>query len=304
LMMDLTFSAVHTAEEAGQWSEALRWGDNAVALVDDDHGPRGLLVGSPLAVTLGLRGLARAALGVPGWRKDLDTALQIASHTDPLSHALAVAYRYTAAIPMGLLCADDKEVSDTEEALRVVQHSADGMALGYGRLSLGIVLLRRDSPADRNRGTDLLRQAREMSINRPFSAADLPMINAQLAYEQARDGDHQNAFDVLRDTIDGLAMAGVPLGWRVACTNLFVECLINRGAEADLREAEAVTEQLAAAGTDRHYAFLDCVVLRARTLLARAQSDDAAYRDFRDRYRDMATSLGFEGHMQWAEAMP
>jgi hypothetical protein len=28
------------------------------------------------------------------------------------------------------------------------------------------------------------------------------------------------------------------------------------------------------------------------------------YRDYRDRYRAMATSLGFEGHMQWAEEMP
>ena len=304
LTMELTFSAVHTAEEAGQWSEAMRWGDNAVTLVGDDHGPSGLLVGSPRAVTLGLRGLARAALGVPGWRNDLDTALQIASHTDPLSHALAVAYRYTAAIPMGLLCADDKAVGDTEEALRVVQNSADDMAVGYGRLSLGIVLLRRDSPADRDRGTELLRQAREMSINRPFSAADLPIINAHLASEQAHHGDHQGALNVLRDTVDGLAMEGLLLGWGVACTNLLVECLTNRGTEADLREAEAVTEKLAAAGTDRHYAFLDCVVLRARALLARAHGEEAAYRDYRDRYRDMATSLGFEGHMTWAEAMP
>jgi len=29
-----------------------------------------------------------------------------------------------------------------------------------------------------------------------------------------------------------------------------------------------------------------------------------AVRAYRDRYRDMATSLGFEGHMKWAEAMP
>ena len=28
------------------------------------------------------------------------------------------------------------------------------------------------------------------------------------------------------------------------------------------------------------------------------------YRAFRDRYRAMATSLGFEGHMAMAEAMP
>ena len=26
--------------------------------------------------------------------------------------------------------------------------------------------------------------------------------------------------------------------------------------------------------------------------------------DYRDRYRDMAKSLGFEGHIAWAEAMP
>jgi hypothetical protein len=30
----------------------------------------------------------------------------------------------------------------------------------------------------------------------------------------------------------------------------------------------------------------------------------AAYADFRDRYPDIAKTLGFEGHMDWAEAMP
>jgi hypothetical protein len=38
--------------------------------------------------------------------------------------------------------------------------------------------------------------------------------------------------------------------------------------------------------------------------LARAGRDDAAYAQFRDRYRDMAKTLGFEGHIAWAEAMP
>ena len=40
-----------------------------------------------------------------------------------------------------------------------------------------------------------------------------------------------------------------------------------------------------------------------KALLARAHSDQTGYRDYRDRYRAMATSLGFEGHMKWAEAM-
>jgi hypothetical protein len=38
--------------------------------------------------------------------------------------------------------------------------------------------------------------------------------------------------------------------------------------------------------------------------LASAHSNETAYRDFRDRYRDMAKTLGYEGHIAWAEAMP
>jgi hypothetical protein len=34
-----------------------------------------------------------------------------------------------------------------------------------------------------------------------------------------------------------------------------------------------------------------------------AHDDEAAYRDYRDRYRDMAKTLGFEGHIAWAAAM-
>ena len=45
-------------------------------------------------------------------------------------------------------------------------------------------------------------------------------------------------------------------------------------------------------------------LLRMRTLVAQARGDDATYRDHRDRYRAMATSLGFEGHIKWAEALP
>ena len=48
----------------------------------------------------------------------------------------------------------------------------------------------------------------------------------------------------------------------------------------------------------------DIWLLRLRALLARAQGEEARYREYRDRYRDMAKTLGFEGHIAWAEAMP
>ena len=41
--------------------------------------------------------------------------------------------------------------------------------------------------------------------------------------------------------------------------------------------------------------MLEITLLRLRALLARTRGDVAPQRDFRDRYRDMARSLGFEG---------
>jgi hypothetical protein len=47
----------------------------------------------------------------------------------------------------------------------------------------------------------------------------------------------------------------------------------------------------------------DVTLLRLRALVAKARGDEAAYSDYRDRYRAMANEFGFEGHMAWAEAM-
>jgi hypothetical protein len=49
--------------------------------------------------------------------------------------------------------------------------------------------------------------------------------------------------------------------------------------------------------------MLEITLLRLRALLAHARGDDAAYRDLANRYRAMAESLGFEGHIAMAEAM-
>ena len=50
-------------------------------------------------------------------------------------------------------------------------------------------------------------------------------------------------------------------------------------------------------------AIREITLLRLRALLARARGDDVAYRDLVSRYRAMAESLGFEGHIAWAGAM-
>ena len=62
-------------------------------------------------------------------------------------------------------------------------------------------------------------------------------------------------------------------------------------------------KRLASAPAEEGLAIRDIWLLRLRALLARAHGDEARYRDYRDRYRDMARTLGFEGHIAWAEAM-
>jgi hypothetical protein len=61
---------------------------------------------------------------------------------------------------------------------------------------------------------------------------------------------------------------------------------------------------LTTAPADEGLVIRDIWLLRLRALLARAHGDDAGYAQSRDRYRNMARSLGFEGHIAWAEAMP
>ena len=122
--------------------------------------------------------------------------------------------------------------------------------------------------------------------------------------ERARRGDRDDAIPLMFAAVDQLVREGQLLSWGIPATGVRAETLLDRGAESDVADAEAAIERLSAARTDDRLAIRAVTLLRLRALLARAHRDDTAYRDFRDRYRAMATSLGFEGHMQWAEAMP
>ena len=108
----------------------------------------------------------------------------------------------------------------------------------------------------------------------------------------------------MRAAADHLFREGRLLAWGISATGVLVETLLDRGADGDVAEAEAAIERLAAAPADEGLVIRDIWLLRLRALLARAHGDAAAYAEFRDRYRDMAKTLGFEGHIAWAEAMP
>jgi hypothetical protein len=108
----------------------------------------------------------------------------------------------------------------------------------------------------------------------------------------------------MRAAVDHLFGEGQLLAWAIPATGVLVETLLERGADGDVAEAEAAIERLASGSADDGLVMREIWLLRLRALLARADGDDTAHRDYRDRYRDMAKSLGFEGHIAWAEAMP
>ena len=92
--------------------------------------------------------------------------------------------------------------------------------------------------------------------------------------------------------------------WSAFAITVLVEALLQRGGSGDLASAHAAVEQLATLPSEPGFVLNKIMLLRLRALLARAKGDQAAYRDYRDRYRKMANELGFEGHIAWAEAMP
>jgi adenylate cyclase len=91
--------------------------------------------------------------------------------------------------------------------------------------------------------------------------------------------------------------------WDAHATHVLVDALVQRHREGDLEEAQVAVDRLAALPTDPGSVPNETCLLRLRALLARAHGDEAAHRRLRDRYRARETSLGFEGQMQWADAM-
>jgi hypothetical protein len=171
-------------------------------------------------------------------------------------------------------------------------------------MALGVALVHRQTAAERDRGDKLLAEVSDVFLRRGHNLSELPILNIYSARERARRGDRDDAIPLMRAAVDHLFHEGRLLLWGIPATGVLVETLLDRGADNDVAEAEAAIERLAAAPTDEGLVLRDIWLLRLRALLAKAHGDETAYRDSRDRYRAMATSLSFEGHVAWAEAMP
>ncbi|OBA75505.1 cyclase [Mycobacterium sp. 1554424.7] len=303
LTVGLSFPVIYGHIENGRWRDVLRCSQAVVDLADGDPSRGNFLVGSPLALAITSRGMARYFLGRPGWPEDLRDGIPMAQRIDPASYAGAVGYVYLLGIPFGVLSPNDFALQEIEGALRIAERSSDDVVVGFIGAALGLALMHRHEPAERDRGQQLAVEVGEVFMNRGHNLCDLPSIQVYLARERARRGERDEAIPLMRATGDHVFRDGRLLLWGIPVTGVLVETLLDRGADGDVAEAEAAIERLAAAPADEGLVMRDIWLLRLRALLARTRGAEAAYRNGRDRYRDMAKTLGFQGHIAWAEVM-
>ncbi len=301
--MAILGTASNAMWNAGQAAEGLRLAQRVIDLAEGDptKGSLGPLR-SPLAAAIMQRGNCRYCLGLPGWREDLDQAIAMARSVDPTYLHVPVVSKYRFAVHAGALLPDAAADRDTAEAMAMAEHSGDDFVVDGARVSRGLVLINQGG-SQRAAGFALLAQFREANLRHGYAENVVRTVDTEIAKEKARTGDIDGAIELARAVVDYTFDAGDALSLGEA-VRVLVESLLQRGTSADLKEAQAAIDRLAAEPTGPGFVLFEIPLLRLRALLARARGDAATYAQFRDRYRDMAKTLGFEGHIALAGAMP
>jgi adenylate cyclase len=303
LTVALMYAAIAAKRFTGEATEVLRLAQRSIDLAEDDDRKGNLIFASPLAASIAARGTARCCLGIAGWKDDVDRALAMVRTVDSQIRATVMMYGYGWGIANGVLLFDAEFLQETADMLEIAERSAEDFTLTMARMVRGITLVHQDADqAGRAEGFDLLAQVRQAVLREQFNGTMVPIVDLQYAKENIRTGDAAGAIELSRAVVeqqydtDEIEFCG-------AAVIVLVESLLARGADADLQEAQDAVDRLAAVPTEPGFVLFEVTLLRLRALLARARGELAVYRDFAQRYRQMATSLGFQGHMAAAETM-
>jgi adenylate cyclase len=284
----------------GAVTEALELSQRAIDASEGDPTMGNLIVGSPLALALVMRASARCALGISGWREDFDNAIALARRNDKFTFCAVVMFKYIATQSWALL-PDDDALRDTAEALEIAEQFGDDFTLTNAEFTRGLILVRRED-ADRKLGFELLDRVRRVALEHRNLIVAAWCADIDFATEKNRVGDYDGAIGLCRAVLDNEIRCGemTNRGW---CTTVLVEALLNRGRDGDVDEAQNAIDNLAATPTDPGFVYHELPLLRLNAMLAKARGDDDRYREFRERYRALAESSGFEGHIALAQAM-
>ena len=257
------------------------------------------MLASPLAWALSLRGAAGLSLGLSDWNTDVEKGIALAEPFDATARVVPMLSRYAIGITNGALLPDDSASLQTAALLEVAEQSGDDTAVALARLNRAVVLARTDRQ-EAHRVLDMLAGARDALAH--TSDALRRITDVEIARETARHGDVEHAMTLARNVLDEYYAVGDMIG-RGPATALLVELLLRRRVNGDLETAEAAVDRLAAVPTEPGFVLHELQLLMLSALLARAHDDDKPYQDLVVRYRKIAKSLGFEGHIAIANSM-
>jgi adenylate cyclase len=302
MTVGLFYAAAQAKWEAGEATESLRLAQRIIDVADGDPTMGSLVVGSPLAWGIAVKGAAGMSLGRRGWRDDLDESVALArSVGGATTRPFVQLYRYAAATQNGAVLPDAQDVAQAAETLEIAQRSANNTAVAYALLNRATTLIHNDWE-DTAAGLEFLAQAREMIVNEQLIVTLRRMSDIEVARERARSRDLDGAIDLATTVLVEQFDTGEMI-FRGPATTVLVEALLSRGRAADLTDAQDAIDRLAAVPTEPGFVLHELPVLRLRALVARARGDESGYRQFVERFRVKAQEAGFEGYLAQAEAM-
>ncbi|SON59299.1 Adenylate cyclase 2 [Mycobacterium simulans] len=299
MTVGLFYAAAQAKWEAGEATESLRLAQRVIDLSGGDPTMGNLVIGSPLAWALTVKGAAGMFLGRKGWREDLRAGIVLARSVDAAARSFVQLYKYAAAIQNGAVRPSTRDVALAAESLEVAQQSGDNAGLAYALLNRAIALLHNDSEAG---GMEFLVRAKEMFEHEQLTMTLRRMCDIEFARERARSNDLDGAIELATSVLAEQFATGEML-FRGPATSVLVEALLARGSSADIADAARAVERLAAVPVEPGFVLHELPLLRLRALLARAHGDEAGYARFRDRFRAKAKEAQFEGYLAQAEAM-
>ncbi|SON59633.1 Adenylate cyclase 2 [Mycobacterium simulans] len=300
LILGFAYGALAAKLERGEMAEVVRVAQRMIELADGDATKGNFIIGSPLVAATMLGGCARCLLGDQRGRADIEAATRMVRAFDPTLRALMLLFKYML-VANGVWVPDAAAPQETAEVLEIAERSGDNFTLACARYAHARALVANGGPGLED-AFALLAAAREAALEERFTLMAATFVDLVFASEKARMGDLDGAIELARPAVEAEYACDDMINLAAATATL-VQALLRRGGPADFLEAQAAIDRLAAVPTEPGFVLHEIWLLQMQTLLARARADEMAYRQYRDRYRTMANSLGFEGHIAWASEM-
>ncbi len=296
VMAKILAGEAREARRIAEWGAGLLEGYTGADMGDEQ-------VSSALATVLIWGSVAKCVLGESDWLQSARRSAALEREVRPVGTLLVfiIGIGYSFGIHAKAIVPDQRAAADTAEAVQKGREIGDDLALATACLGRGLVLTQQPTEAERRRGLEILHEACDLYEGSSIFAPAV-IARIRIAEIAAASGDLDGAIEDLRSIVNTLVRNEEKLFFAEA-TAVLVESLLRRGDAEDIREAAAQIDRLADLAAEATVAANEIQLLRIRARLARAKGDDAGFRDLVERYRALAVSHGFRGHIQLADAM-